>query len=263
MPNRNPTGRSAPRTLSGGGALRLPLLWCGVLCGVLCSHAQESARPAREAARAASAEMPAPDATFPAADEPETSTGFAVREIDDRTFARMQGRSYKAGCTVPRTQLRRVLVLHYDFAGRVRRGELICNRAIAGDLLEIFRALYEARYPIARIEPIDAYEADDVRSMEADNTSSFNFRPIAGSTRLSRHSLGMAVDINPLRNPCVRQRNGVTVVEPEAGRPYADRTRDFPGRLHADDLCVRLFKARGFRWGGDWRSLKDYQHFEK
>lgn len=188
---------------------------------------------------------------------------FTVEPLDEALLDRISGRSYRKGCPVAPADLRYLKVLHRDFEGRTRRGELICHRDIADDLAAIFRALYEAGYPITQMRLVDDFGADDTRSMEADNTSAFNYRPIAGSKTLSRHSLGRAIDINPLRNPCVRVRDGRTLVEPEAGRPYADRSRDFPGRLHEQDLCVRLFKARGFRWGGDWRSLKDYQHFEK
>lgn len=188
---------------------------------------------------------------------------FGVREIDDGTFARMQGNSYPADCSVPRDELRLVRVLHVDFEGATRVGELVCHRTIARELAELFRALYEAGYPIERMVLVDAYDADDERSMAANNTSCFNFRRIAGSNRLSKHAQGLAVDINPLYNPCVVRRDGRTIVQPAAGAPYADRSRSFPGRIDRDDLCYRLFRERGFTWGGDWRSLKDYQHFEK
>jgi len=188
---------------------------------------------------------------------------FVAREIDSALFVRIRGRSYKAECTVPLGELRYLQVLHYDLEGTVRRGELICNRAIAGELLEIFRTLYEAHYPIGRMLLIDEYGADDGRSMAANNTSAFNFRRVASSKRLSAHARGMAVDVNPLYNPCVRRRDGRLAVEPEAGRPYADRSRDFPCKIDTTDLCYREFIRRGFIWGGAWRSLKDYQHFEK
>lgn len=195
--------------------------------------------------------------------EAETARCFTASEIDDATFARMQGRSYKAGCPIPREELRYLRVLHGDFDGRVRIGELVCHREVAADLLAIFRALYAARYPIARMVLIDDYEADDRRSMEANNTSGFNCREIRNTGKLSNHSYGYAVDINPLYNPCVIRRNGRTSVDPEAGRPYADRQRVFRGKIDRDDLCYREFVQRGFIWGGDWNSLKDYQHFEK
>lgn len=188
---------------------------------------------------------------------------FVAVEIGDALFARIEGRSYKSGCTVPLDELRYLQVLHYDCCGVVRRGEMICNRAIADDLLAIFRTLYEAHYPIERMVLIDDYDADDERSMEANNSSAFNFRFIAGTTRLSNHSRGMAVDINPLYNPYVKRSGERLVVQPEAGRPYVDRTREFPCRIDTADLCYKEFVRRGFEWGGAWRTLKDYQHFEK
>ena len=189
---------------------------------------------------------------------------FTSGPITEELFQRMQGRSYKADCTVPREELRYLQVLHRDATGAIRLGELVCNRAIADDLLHIFRQLYEASYPIERMVLIDDYEADDERSMEANNSSAFNFRFIAGTQKLSRHSKGMAVDINPLYNPYVKKRpDGSLYVSPEAGRRYVDRSASFTYMIQADDLCCRLFKEHGFRWGGDWNSLKDYQHFEK
>lgn len=188
---------------------------------------------------------------------------FRIRTIDSATFARIKGKSYREGCTIPVESLRYLTVLHYNMEGKIQIGELICNKAIANDLREIFRKLYDKRYPIARMVLIDEYDADDQRSMEADNTSAFNFRYVSGTRKLSNHSMGMAVDINPLQNPCVRKSDGKLTVEPEAGRKYADRSRDFVGKIDRNDLCYKLFIQHGFSWGGAWKSLKDYQHFEK
>lgn len=192
-----------------------------------------------------------------------TDEFFTIDEIDDATFARMYGKSFKENCTLPRSELRYLHVLHYNLEGELMLGEMVCNRAIAGDLLEIFRTLYDARYPLGRMVLIDEYDADDERSMCTNNSSSFNFRFVAGTQRISKHGRGMAVDINPLYNPCVRTRAGKTFVEPAAGAPYADRTKDFPCKIDENDLCYKEFIRHGFEWGGHWRSLKDYQHFEK
>lgn len=173
----------------------------------------------------------------------------------------MQGRSFKIGCPIGRDKLRLVKVRHYNLAGEVRDGSLICHKAIARDLIEIFQELFQARYPIERIMPIDHYDGNDDRSMEANNSSAFNHRRVAGSTRLSLHSYGLAVDINPRYNPYIG-RNG-TKVRPAVSRPYTDRHRNFSYKIEANDFCVRLFKQHGFKWGGDWRTVKDYQHFEK
>lgn len=189
--------------------------------------------------------------------------GFRIDTLSNEVFSQMQGKSYPEGCTVARADLRLLSVLHCDADGQVKHGRLVCNKAIADDLLDIFRQLYEARYPIERMTPIDDYDADDERSMTDNNTSSFCFRQISGSKNLSKHALGMAVDINPLYNPCVRKKDGKTVVEPAAGKRYANRRKSSPYKLKRGDLCHRLFMEHGFKWGGDWNSLKDYQHFER
>ena len=188
---------------------------------------------------------------------------FVEKEIDSAILTRIKGKSYKEGCAVPLSELRYLSLLHYDFSGRVVRGEMICHKSIAADLLEIFQALYEAQYPIERIRLIDDYDADDDRSMQANNTSCFNYRQVAGSRKLSKHSRGMAVDINPLYNPCVRTQKGRRTILPKQGKPYVNRQSVFPHKIDRSDLCYRLFLAHGFRWGGAWRSVKDYQHFEK
>lgn len=189
---------------------------------------------------------------------------FVAERLSDQVFARMRGKSYKAECTVPRGKLRYLKVLHYNAEGEIRLGELVCHASIAPDLVSIFRSLYEARYPIERMLLVDCYDADDDSSMRDNNTSCFNFRRVSGSDRLSIHSLGCAVDINPRYNPCVRRRTrGGTLVQPAEGKPYADRTAEFPYKICRGDLCHRLFLAHGFTWGGGWTHVKDYQHFEK
>ena len=188
---------------------------------------------------------------------------FTQQEISDSLFARIYGKSFKEDCTTLREDLRYLRVLHYNKVGEVLHGELVCHKSIAIDLLEIFQELYQARYPIERMVLIDNYNADDEASMQANNTSAFNFRNAVGMRRLSSHSTGMAIDINPLYNPLVKHREGGTRVYPSTATPYIDRTKDFPYKIVKGDLCYRLFKQHGFSWGGDWRSSKDYQHFEK
>ena len=190
--------------------------------------------------------------------------GFSADTISDAVFARMQGRSFPDDCTVSRADLRYLRVLHYDLQGQRQQGELVCNRLIADDLLDIFKKLFEAHYPIERIRLIDDYAADDERSMTHNNTSCFCYRQVAGSSRLSKHAMGLAIDINPLYNPCVKKRkDGSTWIQPAAARKYANRQKTYPYKIEKEDLCYRLFIEHGFSWGGNWRSSKDYQHFEK
>lgn len=171
----------------------------------------------------------------------------------------MRGVSYPDGAEIPLGDLCYLRLSYVDFDGKDRVGEMVCNKAIAGDLLEIFQALYEARYPIRSIRLIDDFGGDDEASMEADNSSCFNYRKISGMRRLSAHALGMAVDINPYENPYVRTSG----VKPAGAATYADRTKVFPHKIDRNDLCYKLFREHGFAWGGAWRSVKDYQHFEK
>lgn len=184
---------------------------------------------------------------------------FVAKPIPDAVFRLMQGKSFPANATIKRDDLRYLQVLHYDAHGKILIGELVTNKAISRDVLDVLNVLYEARYPIERMVLIDQYGADDERSMTANNSSAFNFRFVAGTRKLSNHSTGRAVDINPLYNPFVVGKT----VSPATGRAYADRSKDFLYKIEADDLCVREFKKRGFEWGGDWKTRKDYQHFEK
>ena len=190
--------------------------------------------------------------------------GFSADTLSNAVFARMQGKSYPEGCTIKRSDLRYLQVLHYDADGKVHKGELVCNRKIAADLLDIFQKLYEAHYPIERMTLVDDYDANDERSMTANNTSCFCYRVVTGSKHLSKHAQGLAIDINPLQNPCVKTRkDGSAWVQPKAGRKYTNRKNKYPYKLEKGDLCYRLFIEHGFSWGGNWRSTKDYQHFEK
>lgn len=160
--------------------------------------------------------------------------------------------------------LRYLRVQYYDFDGIVQQGELICNKAIADDLSEIFYTLYQNEYQIEKIRLVDEYNGDDTQSMLDNNTSCFNYRMVDNSSSLSKHALGLAIDINPFYNPyVVFQKDGSTYISPEGSEPYADRSASFPYKIDENDLCYKLFKEHGFTWGGDWNSCKDYQHFQK
>lgn len=192
---------------------------------------------------------------------------FYATEITDEIFARMEGKSFKDDCTLPREDLRYLHVLHKDLDGKTHEGEMVVNRRIADDVLEILRELYDNDYPIEKIRLVDEYDADDEASMEDNNSSSFNFRFISHTTRISKHGLGLAVDINTLYNPyhkIVTNEDGTTeeVIEPITGKQYLDRDADFDYKIDHDDLCYKLFTEHGFEWGGDWEDRKDYQHFE-
>lgn len=162
--------------------------------------------------------------------------------------------------------LRYMNVLYYNFEGEVQTGELICNKGIAQDLVEIFYELYVNEYQIEKISLIDEYNGDDTASMQDNNTSCFNYRLVDGSSNLSKHALGLAIDVNPFYNPYVvfnKDGSGETYISPKGSEIYADRSQNFPYKIDENDLCYKLFTAHGFIWGGNWNSMKDYQHFQK
>lgn len=181
---------------------------------------------------------------------------------DSSIFDRIKGKSYKDNCTVPVEDLRYLHVKHVGFDGLDHEGEIVCNKYIAEDLLEIFEALYEAKYPIEKIRLVDEYDADDEKSMADNNSSSFNFRFISYTTKISKHGYGLAMDINTLYNPYVKTVNGQLSIEPANAADYVDRTKDFSYKIDENDLAYKLFIANGFEWGGAWKNSKDYQHFE-
>jgi hypothetical protein len=185
---------------------------------------------------------------------------FKIEEISDSTLRRMTGNSYPEGCEVSIHDLRYLRIPHYDGKGAIRIGELVCHKKASDDFLYLFKELFKQKYPIERMVLIDDYDGDDSKSMAANNTSSFNYRVIAGTDKLSRHAFGMAIDINPLYNPYVKG----TFVSPESGEPYVNRGKEFKYKISRKDLVYKILHDKfGFTWGGDWENCKDYQHFEK
>lgn len=187
---------------------------------------------------------------------------FYIKPIPDDIFEKMQGKSYKENCTVPREELRYLHILHVGFDNNTHEGELIVNKRIAEDVLDIFKELYKAGYQIEKVRLIDEYNAQDELSMRDNNSSAFNFRYISYSTTSSKHAMGLAVDINTLYNPYIKQVDGRLNIEPANAVQYVDRNRQFLHKIDHDDLCYKLFTKHGFEWGGDWEDSKDYQHFE-
>ena len=173
---------------------------------------------------------------------------------------RMRQSSWRPGCPVAIADLAHLRLSHWGRDGAVHEGELIVHREIAAEVLGIFKALFEQRFPVEKMRLIEAYQGDDDRSMADNNTSGFNCRPVLGKPLVfSKHSHGRAIDINPLWNPMV---TGGTVLPP-GGAAFAGRDKPRPGLLRKGDQAVRAFTSRGWTWGGDWVEMKDYQHFQK
>ena len=193
-------------------------------------------------------------------------TGFYYEPLSNSIKDKITGISYpESGCTIAYEDLNYVGLLYIDFNGEEQIGELICNKAIAQDMVEIFYELYQNDYRIERIRLIDEYDGDDTLSMMDNNTSCFNYRVVDGTTNLSKHALGCAIDINPFYNPYVvfnKDGTGETYISPKGSEMYTDRSLDFPYKIDENDLCYKLFTEHGFTWGGNWNSCKDYQHFQ-
>lgn len=148
-----------------------------------------------------------------------------------------------------------VLTLPYrDFSGAEHLGQLVVHQEVARVATEVFEALFAARFPLGSMVPVAAFNWDDARSMAANNCVGFHFRKKTGKQELSWHAYGRAIDINPRVNPY--QKDGL-VLPP--GAAYAP---DHPGACTPESLPVKLFRAHGFTWGGEWQSLQDYMHFE-
>ena len=152
-------------------------------------------------------------------------------------------------------------VEYVGFDGLIHRGQLIVHRDLVADTREVFALALRERFPIATVIPVSHPRFrrdgrwDDDLSMEANNTSAFNYREVTGGKKLSSHACGRAIDINPALNPYVK---GDTVLP--RGARYDTHAA---GTLTADHPVVQAFKERGWQWGGDWTSLRDYQHFER
>jgi D-alanyl-D-alanine carboxypeptidase len=200
------------------------------------------------------------DTSPPTTTPPPVTPATPIPTIQPVTFADL-GPSWHPGCPIDPQQLRRVEVNYIGFDGMTHRGDLIVHEDLAAEVVAIFDQLLQLRYPIEKIRTVDNYPgADDELSMEDNNTSAYNCRDIPGTGRWSQHAYGRAIDLNPLLNPEI---DATGAIQPTTAAPYLDRNRTDPGILHAGDAAVRVFTDRGWRWGGNWRTPIDYQHFER
>jgi len=163
-----------------------------------------------------------------------------------------------AGISIPQSileNLRLVDVYYYGFDDKLHKGQLVVHKNVVLDVIEIFELIRESRFPIGKVIPISKYGWSDESSIQDNNTSAFNYRFISGTRVISNHASGLAIDINPALNPYIK--NGISLPE----KCVYDTTK--AGTILSDLELVKEFKRRGWQWGGDWKSLKDYQHFEK
>lgn len=191
----------------------------------------------------------------------EYKKGFTSEDLPQSIIKKIKGKSYPQKCDYPMDNLAYLKVKYYGFDKKVKTGELIVNKSIALSTLKVFYELYKAKYQIEKIKLIDEYDANDDLSMADNNSSAFNYRFIDGTTTVSDHSYGLAIDINPLYNPYVRSNFGDRNILPTNGAKYADRNKRFAHKIKKGDVCYNAFTKNGFKWGGEWDDPVDYQHF--
>lgn len=199
---------------------------------------------------------------------------FTSSTIDEATLKYINNKSYKKNNNISIEDLRLIKVLYYDFNNQIQEGKLIVNKLIEEDTIYIFKKLYENKYQLNSVELIDKFytgdnlETDSI-SIKNNNTSCFNYRIIEDKDYLSYHALGLAIDINPYNNPYIINRNGkldYSNLDEQEIYYASNRDSNIPHVITHDDLAYKLFKERGFEWGGDWNPKYesiDYQHFEK
>jgi len=172
----------------------------------------------------------------------------------------MKRYTWKSGCPVSLSRLRYLQLSYYGFDHKAHTGVLIVNAKLAKQVVAIFKTLYQHQFPIRRMEPAYLFKGNDETSMQINNTTAFDCRPITGYQHgYSQHAYGRAIDINTRTNPYVKGK----IILPKNATLFVNRDHDFPGKISRGDFIYKAFTSRGWVWGGNWRSLKDYQHFEK
>ncbi|WP_405395084.1 M15 family metallopeptidase [Microbispora hainanensis] len=210
--------------------------------------AAPSSAPASSAPATPSSEAPTPSPSGP----PPFSSKIENVSRDEVRY------SWRPGCPVPLSGLRKITMTYWGFDGKAHTGTLVVNKKVAEDVASVFGKLYEMRYPIRRMVPVDVYKGSDYDSIDADNTSAFNCRNATGSGSWSNHTYGLAVDVNPRENPYVYADGSHAHRNADA---FVDRPLKKPGVINSGDRVVRAFARIGWGWGGSWSGAKDYQHF--
>ncbi len=177
--------------------------------------------------------------------------------------AQLRGTTWQPGCPVPLDELRLLSLRYWGFDGQPHQGPIVVNQAVAGQVVAVFRRLFQARFPIQQLHLAVQYRPNQDDPNDTRNyTSGFNCRPVVTArgplAGWSQHAWGLAIDINPIQNPYVTADGYVRNVH---ARPYRDRSLRLPGMIHPGDVVVRAFAAIGWKWGGSWSGSKDYMHF--
>lgn len=153
-------------------------------------------------------------------------------------------------------ELSLINVFYLGYDSLVHRGQIVCHKSVAKELKEVFIELYKIKFPIESVKPVSFFNWNDEKSMISNNTSCFNYRTVSNSNKLSEHSKGLAIDLNPKYNPYISSKG---VISPKNGQ-YNNKNI---GTIVVDSKVISIFKSKGWKWGGNWKRSKDYQHFSK
>lgn len=189
--------------------------------------------------------------------------GFNIRDLSSHQVSSMiEHDIWNEDCPVHHSRLKVLELNYFNFNEEIHSGKMMVLEEISNQVISIFKELYKLQFPIARMVLIDEFEGDDVRSMEANNTSAFNGRKVMGTNRWSSHAFGTAIDVNTIQNPYVRiqEEDATAKVYPSSGIKYLNRNLHEKGMV--EDI-VPIFAKHGFtNWGGNWAKPLDYHHFQ-
>ena len=183
--------------------------------------------------------------------------GFASRIVSPAPEEVLRRSTWRPGCPVSRGDLAWVRVTFRGFDGGRHTGELLVHASVAEDLVSVFADLWRARFPLEQMRITRAGELSAPPTGDGNNTESFVCRSTPGGTSFSQHAYGLAIDLNMFQNPYVKDG----LVLPELASAYLDRGWRRPGMIHRGGPVVAAFDRIGWGWGGDWHTLKDWQHF--
>lgn len=187
---------------------------------------------------------------------PDERFASSVRPVSPEVRRRM-GETWSPSCPVPLSGLRYVRVAFRGFDGAAHTGELVVAAGVARDVVRVFRDLFAASYPIEEMRLPSTADLDAAPTGDGNNTAAYVCRTVRGSSALSAHAYGLAVDVNPFMNPYRKD----DLVLPELASAYLDRDRRRPGMILPDDPVTRAFDRVGWTWGGTFRSVFDPMHF--
>lgn len=201
----------------------------------------------------------------------QRQTGFEILTITQSLYDEMISKNvFGANSPVPIDRLKLLKVKHFGFDNRVHDGEIVVLDACSGQVRDIFKELYEMKFPLEKVELMTHYNGSDSLSMAHNNTSGHNLRQITGGERMSLHAYGTAIDINPVNNPFIdipcEGGMGMFRFQPIEGMKFANRMENRLGKKNRAGMAeevIHVFARNGFYWwGGYWNCPIDYQHFQ-